>query len=742
MKVDDIKKLLAQLSLEEKIGELFQLPSYFFDGDNVTGPAAELGITSSDLCVAGSCLSVTGAKKLHEIQQNHMQKHPHHIPMLFMADIINGYHTIFPIPLAQGATFNPDLVEKGASIAAREAAAAGIHVTFSPMADLSQDARWGRVMESTGEDSFLNGKMAVSMIRGYQGSENDLSQKGKLAACLKHFAGYGSPEGGRDYNTVEISERTLRDEYFPAYQDAINAGCALVMTSFNTLNRIPSSGNCWLMRDVLQKEMGFEGVLISDWNAIGELMIHGIAADENEAAKLALQAGVDIDMASPIYLKHLKKLLEEGIITEQMIDECTLRVLLLKNKLGLFENPYKDADEEDEKSVIRCKEHLDAARACAEESFVLLKNKENFFPLQKDKDSIAFIGPYVDNRLLSGSWSFFGDDADCITLKDALQAHDLGKTIRFATGSSLVNPGINILGFQKTPPKEIIDTDEKLTTAINEAVTLAKEVDKVVLCLGEPRDYSGEGASRSDITLPACQIRLLREIAKVNENISVVLFNGRPLDLRDVDQFAKAILEVWFPGTEGAEAIIRVLFGDCAPSGKLPMSFPYCVGQVPIHYNHLNTGRPFYGDFRKERYASQYLDVPVEPLYPFGYGLTYTTFSCSSIELNKQTFSAGEEIQASVLVTNNGYREGSEVVQMYIHDVAASVARPVRELKGFEKITLKPGESQKITFRINENLLRFYDINMNYTSEPGKFEIFIGFDSTTTNKTEFQLLEK
>lgn len=741
MHVDELKKLLSHLSLEEKIGELFQLPAYFFDGDNVTGPAAELGITSKDLRVAGSCLSVTGAKKLRQIQRNHIKKHPHNIPMLFMADIINGYRTIFPIPLAQGCTFDPALIEKGASIAARESAAAGIHVTFSPMADLSRDARWGRVMESTGEDPYLNGQMASAMIRGYQGPENILTEKGTVAACLKHFAGYGAPEGGRDYNTVELSERTLRDDFLPAYQDAIKAGCELVMTSFNTLNRIPSTGNRWLMRDVLRKEMGFEGVLISDWAALNELLVHGIAADEKEAAKLAIKAGVDIDMASPIYLKHLKELLDTGVISEDLIDQCTLRVLLLKNKLGLFENPYKDADEQEEDKLIRCEEHLLAARECAEETFVLLKNADDFLPLHRHEDSVAFIGPFVDNKFLSGSWSFFGEDDDCMTIKTVLLKYYPDAKMCFAVGSPTVDPGITVLGFQKEPPKEDLDTEEKLETAIDEAISIAKTTDKVILCLGEPRDYSGEGASRSNITLPDCQLKLLHSVAAVNPNVCVVLFNGRPLDLREVDAHAKSILEAWYPGSEGAMAVARVLYGDYSPSGKLTMSFPYCVGQVPIHYNQMSTGRPFHGDFREERYASQYLDVPVQPLYPFGFGLTYTSFTCSAIEMDKKSFVSGESIQASVYVTNEGKYTGYEVIQLYLHDVAASVTRPVRELKGFEKIRLEPGESKKVTFTITEDMLRFYDIHMNYTSEPGVFELFIGSDSTTTNKANFLLLE-
>ena len=735
MRQQEIEALLSDMSLEEKIGELFQLPSYFFNGDMVTGPAGELGITSDDLRVSGSCLSVAGAKKIYEIQKNHMEKHPHHIPMLFMADIINGYRTVFPIPLAQGCTFDPGLAEECAFVAAREAAAAGLHVTFSPMADLVRDARWGRVMESTGEDTYLNGLMAAAMVRGYQGKDNDFSQKGTIASCLKHFAGYGAPEGGRDYNTVELSERTLAEDYLPAYKKAVDAGCALVMTSFNTLNRIPSTANRRLTQDVLRGEMQFDGVLISDWCAVAELLPHGIAADEKEAAALALDAGVDIDMASPIYIKNLKGMVENNMIDEKRIDESVLRILTLKNKLGLFENPFKDGSETAEEALLLCAPHRKAARDCAEKSFVLLKNDDSFLPLKKEKESAAFIGPFTDNLLLCGSWSFFANDQDCVTVKEGVTNNYPDAEVFFAQGCPTVNPGTEVLGFQKTPPKEDFDPRE----ALEAAVALARKADKVILTLGEHRDYSGEGASRADITLPSCQLELFHNICKVNPNVCVVLFNGRPLDIREIKGKAKAILEAWLPGTEGGTALAGILYGDASPSGRLSMSFPYCVGQVPVHYNHMSTGRPFAGDYRTTRYNSKYLDIPNEPLYPFGYGLTYTSFDYSDIRLDTDILHKGDTLCASVHVANTGNRVGTETVQMYLHDMAASVTRPVRELKGFCKVTLEPGESREITFPITEEMLRFYDINMNYVSEPGQFEVFIGSDSTTCNRAVFTL---
>ncbi len=735
MKQEQLQELLSQMSLEEKIGELFQFPSYFYDSTHITGPAADLGLTDKELTLAGSCLSIIGAEETRRIQQEHIAKHPHHIPLLFMADIINGYQTIFPIPLAQSCTFDLELVEECASIAAKEAAAAGIHVTFSPMADLVRDARWGRVMESTGEDPYLNGLMAAAMVRGYQGKDNKLTSKGKLAACLKHFAGYGAPEAGRDYNIVELSERTLREDYLPAYQAAIDAGCALVMTSFNTLNRIPSSGNRWLMRDVLRREMNFNGVVISDWAAIEELLPHGIASDASEAALLAIHAGVDIDMATSVYIKQLKKLVTSGKLDVSMIDEAALRILTLKNNMGLFENPFKDADIDDENELLLCDAHRAAAEKCAESSFVLLKNDEHFLPLKKEGERVAFIGPFVDNKLISGAWSIFGNDEDCITIKQAVMRYYSDAHSVFAAGCPTVNPDEEVIPFQKAVLKENIDMQKTM----KEAIQLAEQCDKIIFCLGEHREFTGESASRSDIRIPSCQIKLLQEIHAVNPNIGVVLFNGRPLDIREIIPYAKSILEAWFPGVEGGTAVARTLFGDAVPSGKLTMSFPYSVGQVPVYYNHMNTGRPFHGDYRKERFGSKYMDIPNEPLYPFGFGLSYTSFTCSEIKLNRNDMSKEDVITASVYVSNTGNCTGTETVQLYLHDIAASVTRPVRELKGFQRITLAPGETAELTFQISEDMLRFYDINMEYRSEPGDFELFIGTDSTTDNSSSFTL---
>ena len=732
MQTSDLKRLLSEMSLEEKIGQMIQLPGYFFEDGHLTGPALEMGLNDDDLYLSGSLLSVVGAEKIIGLQKSFMEKQPHHIPMLFMADIINGYRTVYPIPLAQGCSFDPELAERCAAVAARESTVSGLHVTFSPMADLVRDARWGRVMESTGEDAYLNGEMAAAMVRGYQG--DNLAEKGRMAACLKHFAGYGAPTAGRDYNTVELSPRTLLDDYLPAYQRAVEEGTAMVMTSFNTLDRIPSSANKWLLQTILRKQMGFEGVIISDWGALFELLVHGIAADVDEAARLSIQAGVDIDMSSPVYPKALKKLVDAGVVPVELIDLAAWRILELKNKLGLFENPYKDASAADEQKVILCPEHRQIAREAAEKSFVLLKNEGNALPLDVNA-SVACIGPYWDTRKLKGAWSIFAEDEDCATLKEVFAQLPF-PAIQFAEGCAIADPGTFIVAFRETFEVQFPDAEK----ALAEAVQAAKSADQVVLALGEHREATGEGASHANLTLPECQLRLLKAVAAVNPNVTVVLFTGRPLDIRAVQPYAKAILVAWMPGTEGAAALARVLTGEVAPSGKLSMSFPYCVGQAPIHYNQMRTGRPFLkGDYRKERFFSKYLDIPNEPLYPFGFGLTYTTFAYSPVSLDKTEIQANETLRASVLLTNTGDRAGTETVQLYIRDVAGSVCRPLRELKGFRKVALAPGETREVSFNISADMLRFHDIDMRFTSEPGVFEVYIGPDSTTENKETFIL---
>ena len=733
MEQQKLLDLLKDMSLDEKINQLFQGGAGFYaEGSIATGPASEQGFSEKTIREAGSVLSVVGAKTIKEIQKNHMENHPHHIPLVFMADIINGYKTIFPIPLAQGAAFNPKVAYTGAEVAAKESSAAGIHVTFSPMVDLVRDARWGRVMESTGEDPYLNSVYAKALVEGYQG--DDPKKSGKLGACVKHFAGYGAPTGGRDYNNVELSERTLRDDYLPAYGAAIKAGALLVMTSFNTLNRIPSTANKWLMRQVLREEMGFEGTVISDWAAIEEIKYHGLCEDRKGAAKLAIEAGTDIDMMTTCYSNYLKELIESGEVSEELLDEAVLRVLELKNKLGLFENPYKDADEDAEKTVLLCEEHRKKAREAAKETFVLLENN-GILPLKKE-EKVAFIGPFTEEKNIIGAWSIFGEAKDAVSVKEGVEAYKVNAL--FAKGCDSIDPGKKVYGMNF--PYDCKRTKEEADAMIEEAVETALKADKVVMCIGEHMAQTGEAASRGDITIPKQQKKLLRAVARVNKNIIVVLFNGRPLDIRKIKELAKAILVVWMPGSEGGNAITEVLYGETAPSGRLPMSFPYSVGQVPVFYGEFNTGRKMDDSNPDNKFQSRYIDIPNKPLYTFGYGLSYTEFTYSEVNLSRGLLEEGGELIASVIVRNTGKRRGAEVVQMYIRDDCGSVARPVRELKGFEKIWLEPGEEKEVSFSITEEILKFHDMNMNYTAEKGSFTVFIGSDSDTNNQKKFELI--
>ena len=728
-----LTELLRDMSLEEKVNQMSQVTGGFFNGEIVvTGPMADKGFTEDNVNLAGSVIGSMGAETLKSIQKNYMEKHPHHIPLLFMLDVINGYKTVFPIPLAQGASFEPELSEQCASVAAKEASVSGLHVTFAPMTDLVRDARWGRVMESTGEDPYLNSLFCAAMVRGFQG--NSLKDNYAIAACVKHFAGYGAPTAGRDYNTVELSEHTFREFYLPSYQAGIDAGAALVMTSFNTVNGIPATGNKKLMRDILREQMKFDGVLISDWAAIEETIYHGYCADREEAAVRAVEAGVDIDMMTGIYSENLCQMVRDGKIREELIDEACLRILRLKNNLGLFENPYKDADQKKEKECILCEEHRKLAREAAKKSFVLLKNEEHILPLEQQK-KIAFIGPYVDNRNLLGAWSFIADAKDVMTLHEAVQEQYVSENSTFCQGSPMLGADVCLEGFGEQQQQSYTKEQHML----QEAVQAAEEADIVVLAIGEDRLQSGEATSNANIRIPEVQEALLDRIAEVNQNIVVVLFSGRPLDIREINKKAKAILQVWLPGTEGARAIADTLFGKYNPSGKLPMSFPYCVGQVPVHYNEYSTGRPHVESKDKDRFRSKYLDIPNEPLYPFGYGLSYTTFEVSDIHLDRTWMDTSGQIEAEVTVKNTGNCTGTETLQLYIHDIAASVVRPVRELKDFKKVTLRPGEEKKVVFTITEQQLLFLTENGIYESEAGEFEIFIGKDSLTDNKASFVL---
>ena len=734
MTKEQLKDLLADMSFEEKVGQLTQLAGSMYGANAiVTGLLDMFSINNEALKMSGSVLSVIGAEAVKKLQDENMAKQPHHIPQIFMYDVINGHQTIYPVPLGQGATFNPDTVEKLAHMSGLETAVSGVHVTFSPMVDLVRDARWGRVMESTGEDPYLNGLLGAAMVRGYQG--DDIKKKGNVAACVKHFAAYGGAEAGRDYDNVELSERTLREDYLSAYEACIKAGAKLVMTSFNTLNRVPSTGNKWLMKKVLREEMGFEGVLISDYGAVKEMINHGFCRDEKQAALVSMQAGLDMEMMSTAYISHLEELVNEGKLSMETIDEAVWRLLVLKNELGLFENPYKDGDPEEEKRVILCPEHRALARAAAAESFVLLKNEDCILPLADEATTkIAFIGPYADEKEIHGSWSFPADYSTICSVKEGVLANVSKASCTFTQGCYRLDHD------RKLKDGSMFRVDETTKESLRKAaLEAAKNADTVVMCLGEHFMQTGEATSRTDLTVSPEQMELLRQVSAVNSNIITLVFAGRPIELEEISKLSKAVLYTWFPGTEGGNAIADVLFGHSEPGGRLPMSVSYKATQLPNYYSRFHSGRPNNGTL-EQGFVMGYIDQADLFLYPFGYGLGYSSFAYSDVTLDKDCMKRGETITASVTLTNTGNRESTETVQMYIQDLFGSVVRPRRLLKGIQKVTLSAGESKTVSFEINEDMLKFWDIEMQYSAEEGDFKVFIGSDSLTQNAAGFALV--
>ncbi|UAL53241.1 glycoside hydrolase family 3 N-terminal domain-containing protein [Metabacillus dongyingensis] len=715
-----LNSMIQKMTLDEKIAQFIQLAAPFYKGASsegqITGPMADMGITKDVIQNSGSVLGASGAQETMDIQTAHMKENRLGIPLLFMADVVHGYKTIFPVPLAVGCSWDPELAEKSAEIAAKEAAVSGVHVTFAPMVDLVRDPRWGRVMESTGEDPYLNSLFSKAFVLGFQGADltSDLN---RVAACVKHFAAYGAAEGGRDYNTVDMSERALREYYLPSYKAALDAGCEMVMTAFNTVDGIPASGNKKLMRDVLRNEWGFDGVLISDWGAVKELIPHGVAADESEAALKAFQAGVDIEMMTACYVKHLKSLIDANLLDERLVDEAVMRILELKQKLGLFDNPYRGADVQLEKEVVLSREHRQTARELAAKSCVLLKNK-NVLPL-KASQNIALIGPFAESGDLLGPWSWLGSKNETVKLIDGFQMKIDSSKLQTAIGC------------------EIEDGDK---SQLEEALKAAQKADVIVLALGEHSGMSGEAKSRSNIRLPEIQVELIKTMKQLHKPIVTVLFNGRPLDLHGVIDQSDAVLEAWYPGTEGGAAIADLLYGDVHPSGRLSMSFPYSVGQVPVYYNSFNTGRP--PENAQDEYVSKYLDIPNEPLLPFGFGLSYTNFAYSGARLSADEITQNETLQVSVKVTNTGEAAGEETVQLYVQDIACEVIRPLKELKDFRKIHLQPGETKEVTFKLSEAKLRYHHSDLTYKSDPGKFRIYIGPNSADVMALPFELLKE
>lgn len=700
----NLKRLLSEMTLSEKIGQLVQLtPNFFEEGaGEITGPLQELGLTQEDLFQIGSVLGTHTKEQVIQIQGRYLEKSRLKIPLMFMADVVHGYETIFPVPLGLASSWNPDLIEEMASLSGREASDAGVHVTFSPMVDLVRDARWGRVMESTGEDPYLNGLFAAAFVKGYQGdAENLASDYQKIAACVKHFIGYGAAEGGRDYNTVDISAINLYQYYLPSFKAAIEAGVKLVMTSFNTINGIPASGNKWLMNKILREHLGFKQVLISDWAAIWEMIPHGVARDLKQAAQLAIEAGVDIDMMTPAYQQNLEALVASEAISQDLIDQAVLRVLQLKADLGLFEDPYRGLLAERQWAVQS--ELAAASRRIASQSMVLLKN-EQILPLNTAK-KIGLVGPLATSHDILGAWSWIGD---------------LSKSVTVAEGLRATLPDLPVVG----TADPLVFTDQEKA----QMLTLAKEVDTLVVALGESSEETGEAASKAAITLPASQIQLLKDLYALNQQIVVVLFNGRPLELREVLDHSQGVLEAWFPGSEGGHAVADILLGAVNPSGKLTMSFPAKVGQVPLYYNQLRTGRPLTSVNQDQKYISRYLDVSNDPVLPFGYGLSYTTFDWSVVQSSEQLAEKGS-ITFDVKIKNTGKLAGKETIQCYLKDLVAEVARPKRELKQFVQVFLAPGEEKVVTLTIEPADLAYIHSHLESQTDPGEYHVYIGSSS-------------
>ena len=664
----------------------------------------------------GAIFNALGATYTRKLQEIAVKETRLGIPLLFGYDVIHGYKTIFPIPLGETASWDLSMMEKSAQIAAAEASAEGIHWTFAPMVDIARDPRWGRISEGAGEDTYLGMQVAKARVKGFQG---DLSSVNNVLACVKHYAAYGAPQAGRDYHTVDMSERMLREVYLPPYKAAIDAGAATVMTSFNEVDGVPASGNNFLLTDVLRKEWGFDGFVVTDYTSIMEMMYHGVAGDTASATALAINAGVDMDMQAGFFQDALPELVKKGIVKEEMINAAVRRILKIKFELGLFEDPYRYSNEQRQKETIMKPEFLEASRDAAKRSIVLLKNTGNTLPLSKEIKKLAIIGPLADNKKeLIGPWSAQGVGANCVSVLEGIKSKVSSTTqILFAKGSEI---------------------NDNVQTGFAEAVKVAKQADAVVLVVGEAAWMSGEASSRTEIDLPGVQQELANEIFKTGKPVIVVLMNGRPLAIPELDAKAGAILETWFLGTQAGNAIADVLFGDYNPSGKLPVTFPRSLGQVPIFYSMKNTGRPMEVD-PHNKYTSKYLDESNYPLYPFGYGLSYTTFTYGDISLSKNSFSVNDSITVSCTITNSGSKAGEEVVQLYVHDLVGSVTRPVKELKGFTKIMLQPGESRDIQFVIKDTDLAFYRKNMTFGTEPGAFEVFVGGNSRDTKSVKFEL---
>lgn len=732
-----INDLMGKMTLEEKIGQL-NLPS---SGDITTGQAKSSNIAEKiKKGEVGGLFNIKGVEKIRDVQRIAVEESRLKIPLIFGMDVIHGYETVFPIPLGLAATWNMAAIEQSARIAAIEASADGISWTFSPMVDISRDPRWGRFSEGSGEDPYLGGQIAKAMIHGYQGTgDKAYALNSNIMACVKHYALYGAGEAGRDYNTVDMSRIRMFNEYLYPYQAAVDAGVGSVMASFNEVDGVPATANKWLMTDVLRDKWGFKGFVVTDYTGISEMIDHGIGDLQTVSAR-ALKAGIDMDMVSE-GLATVGKSLREGKVTQAEIDQACRRVLEAKYKLGLFADPYKYCDVNRAKTEVYTPEHRAVARKIASESFVLLKNANNTLPLKK-QGTIAVVGPLANTRSnMPGTWSVAVNLDTAKTVVEGVQAV-AGANVKvvYAKGSHLISDPVyeeraTMFGRTLHRDKETRSDEEML----KEALDVAKNADVIVAALGESSEMSGESSSRTNLDIPDVQKTLLKELLKTGKPVVLVLFTGRPLTLTWENENVPAILNVWFGGTEAAEAIGDVLFGDVNPSGKLVATFPKNVGQIPLFYNHKNTGRPLQEGKWFEKFRSNYLDVDNDPLYPFGYGLSYTTFEYSDVKLSSASIDSKGELTASVTVTNKGKADGAEVVQLYIRDLVGSVTRPVKELKGFEKVFIKAGESKTVSFRITPELLKFYNYNLDYVFEPGDFDVMIGGNSHDVKSARFTL---
>ena len=715
------QEILNNMTLQQKIYHLLQLPTATFltTGNRyeiITGPDSKLKMNKDMVYDVGTSLNLVGAETMIDATSNYLNHSRYKIPLMIMQDVIHGHRTLYPINLGVAATFDRELAKDLAAMAAKEASLDGMSVTFAPMVDLVRDPRWGRVMESSGEDPYLNGEMAKATVEGYQGDMG----KYNIAACVKHFAAYGAAEGGRDYNTVDMSERTLREYYLPAYKSAVDAGVKMLMTAFNIVDGEPCVGNKHLVKDILRDEWGFDGIVISDYSAFEEQIVHGACEDKKEAAYKAMMAGCDIEMVSSCYVEYLEELINEGKITMEQVDKSVLRILDLKEELGVLDNPYRGVDVEESKRVQLCPEHRALARRAAEESAVLLKN-DGVLPFSKEVGSVAVIGPLGATGKIHGSWHCGGRAEETISVLDGMK-NLLGDKVKYAPGCYI----------------EYYSED---TSLFDEAVELAKNSECVVLCLGEHQDYSGEANCLSFIDLPEVQYKLLDKILEVNKNVAVALFAGRPLAISRLDKTAPAILDMWMPGTEGGNACANLIFGNAVPCGKITMTFPRVLGQCPIYYNYYTTGRPKKeeDDFKYVRFTSSYIDIPNSPLYPFGYGLSYTNFEYSDFALSDTEMTREGKIIASAKIKNVGKYKAKEAVQFYIRDVKGSCVRPVKELKGFEKIELDAGEEKTVSFEITEEMLKYWTKEIKFVAENGEFEVFIGKDSSCKPFAKFML---